>query len=437
MKSIREQVVEIIERFYITTLDLKTIQNNHFKQYNLNTLDRNRIIVLSKEILRWKGRLDLYIKSHLKHPIDRLQSHLLAILELGTYELIFDEKVPDYAAINSSVDLVKRKFNKKTAGLVNAVLRKISSDETNNKSKQIKGFDWFSFPKWLYEKWIIQFGESRTQQLCEYFNSPVLLTVRRNAFKIDHDSFIEKVEVDGIKLSKIENSDFFYNVESGGTRLLNHALFKDGCFSFQDRAAGAIVEILDPKPNEIILDVCCAPGTKTNYIAEIMQNTGEIFASDIDQERINITKTDEARTKNKNIIWEQKDAVKDTFPMANRVLIDAPCTGTGVIGRRPDIKWRRKPKHLKRIVNLQSSILNHVHKFVQPNGILVYATCSLEDEENWQVVDAFLKLHNDFKVESIKNPKLANLIDDKGGLKTFPPENKMDGMFAVKMIRNK
>jgi 16S rRNA (cytosine967-C5)-methyltransferase len=219
--------------------------------------------------------------------------------------------------------------------------------------------------------------------------------------------------------------------------LLNHALFKDGCFSFQDRAAGAIVEILDPKPNEIILDVCCAPGTKTNYIAEIMQNTGEIFASDIDKERINITKIDEARTNNKNINWEQKDATKDTFPMANRVLIDAPCTGTGVIGRRPDIKWRRKPKHLKRIVNLQSSILNHVHKFVQPNGILVYATCSLEDEENWQVVDAFLKLHNDFKVESIKNPKLANLIDDKGGLKTFPPENKMDGMFAVKMIRNK
>ncbi len=437
MKSVREQVVEIIDRFYITTLDLKTIQNNHFKQYNLNTLDRNRIIVLSKEILRWKGRLDLFIKSHLKHPIDRLQSHLLAILELATYELIFDEKVPDYAAINSSVDLAKRKFNKKTAGLVNAVLRKISADETNNKSKQIKGFDWFSFPKWLYEKWIIQFGESRTQQLCDYFNSPVLLTVRRNAFKIDHDSFIEKVEVDGIKLSKIENSDFFYNVESGGIRLLNHALFKDGCFSFQDRAAGAIVEILDPKPNEIILDVCCAPGTKTNYIAEIMQNTGEIFASDIDKERINTTKIDEARTNNKNINWEQKDATEDTFPMANRVLIDAPCTGTGVIGRRPDIKWRRKPKHLKRIVNLQSSILNHVHKFVQPNGILVYATCSLEDEENWQVVDAFLKLHNDFKVESIKNPKLANLIDDKGGLKTFPPENKMDGMFAVKMIRNK
>ena len=123
--------------------------------------------------------------------------------------------------------------------------------------------------------------------------------------------------------------------------------------------------------------------------------------------------------------------------MADRVLVDAPCTGTGVIGRRPDIKWRRKPTHLTRIVDLQSYILNRVHKFVKPNGILVYATCSLEEEENWQVVDAFLKLHNDFKVESIKNPQLANLIDDKGVLQTFPPKNKMDGMFAVKMIRDR
>ena len=197
------------------------------------------------------------------------------------------------------------------------------------------------------------------------------------------------------------------------------------------------MEVLDPQPNEIILDVCCAPGTKTNYIAELMQNTGKIFASDIDKERIDVAKKDDVRFKNKNINWEQKDATKDTFPMADRVLVDAPCTGTGVIGRRPDIKWRRKPKHLETIVDLQKSILKHVHKFVKPDGVLVYATCSLEEEENWQVVGAFLKLHNDFRVVSINNPQLANLIDEKSALKTFPPEDKMDGMFAVKMIRER
>ncbi|MEE8478842.1 MAG: 16S rRNA (cytosine(967)-C(5))-methyltransferase, partial [Candidatus Neomarinimicrobiota bacterium] len=143
------------------------------------------------------------------------------------------------------------------------------------------------------------------------------------------------------------------------------------------------------------------------------------------------------RLKNINITWEQKDAMKDTFPMADKILVDVPCTGTGVIGRRPDIKWRRKPKHLKRVVVLQKSILNHVYKFVKLGGILVYATCSLEDEENWQVVEAFLKLHDDFKVVSIENPQLTNLIDEKGALKIFPPKNKMDGMLAVKMVRDR
>ena len=152
MKSAREQVVEIIDKFYNTTLDLKTIQNIHFKQYNLNTLDRNRVVVLSREILRWKGRLDMLIKKYLDHPINRLQSKLLIILELATYELLFDDKVPNYAAINSAVDLAKHKFNKKTTGLVNAVLRKFISEDVGTKPKQIKDFEWYSFPTWLFEK---------------------------------------------------------------------------------------------------------------------------------------------------------------------------------------------------------------------------------------------------------------------------------------------
>lgn len=437
MKSAREQVVEIIDRFYNTTLDLKTIQNNNFKQYQINMLERNRVVVLSKEILRWKGRIDFYIRQYLSSPIDKLQPQLLVIMELATYELIFDDKVPNYAAINSAVDLAKKKFSKKAGGLVNAVLRKISSADINTKPKQIKDFDWYSFPNWLYEKWLKQFGKTRTHQLCDYFNLPVSLTIRRNGLRIDHGSFIHKLEEAGIKLSQIESSDYFYNVESGGTQLLSHSLFQDGYFSFQDRAAGAIVEVLDPQPNEIILDVCCAPGTKTNYIAELMQNTGEIYASDIDKNRIDISQKDEVRLKNKNIFWEQKDATEDTFPMADRVLIDAPCTGTGVIGRRPDIKWRRKSRHLKRVVDLQKAMLNHVYQFVKQDGILVYATCSLEEEENWQVVKAFLKFHDDFEVVSIENPQLTYLIDGKGALNTFPPENKMDGMFAVKMIRER
>ncbi|MEE8341084.1 MAG: 16S rRNA (cytosine(967)-C(5))-methyltransferase RsmB [Candidatus Neomarinimicrobiota bacterium] len=435
MKSAREQTVEIIDQFYKTSLDLKTIQNNYFRQNISNTLNRNRTIVLSKEILRWKGRIDFYLKNYLDHPINKIQPQLFVILEVATYELLFDDKVPAYATINSFVDLTKKILNKKSSGLANAVLRKINSVDLSVEPKQIKDFEWYSFPKWLYEKWIVQFGKINTNKLCDHFNTPVSLSIRRNIFKIDQDRFLEEIKNEDIRLSKIENSECFYNVKSGGAQLLDHPLFKEGKFSFQDRGAGAIVEALDPQPNEIILDVCGAPGTKANYIAELMQNSGKIYASDIDLDRIKIAKKDDLRHKNDNILWEQKDASKDIFPEADRIIIDVPCTGTGVIGRRPDIKWRRNPKHLNRIIYLQKAILNHVCKFVKRGGILVYGTCSMEDEENWQVVEAFLKLNGDFKVASIENPQLAHLIDKKGALKIYPPDNKMDGMFAVKMIR--
>jgi len=151
--------------------------------------------------------------------------------------------------------------------------------------------------------------------------------------------------------------------------------------------------------------------------------------------KINSENRSKMRTLIKKVLTS-KDAKKDEFPMVDKILIDAPCTGTGTIGRRPDIKWRRKPAHLNKIVSLQSSILDNISKYLKPSGTLIYATCSMEDEENWQVVEAFLKLHSEFKVVSIRNSQLLDYIDEKGALNTFPPINKMDGMFAVKMVKN-
>ena len=435
MSSARNHVVEILGNFYKSKLNLKVIQNQYFIRKNIEPLERNRTVVLTRDVIRWKSRLDWYIKSYIDAPFSKLQPKLLAILELATYELLFDEQVPNYAAINSAVELAKLKFNKKTSGLVNAILRKISQIKIDEKPTQIADHDWYSHPKWLYEKWTNQFGTEKTQKLCNHFNAQTPLVIRRNILKVDHNNFVNKLNEIDVNTLQIYNSDNFYTIESNGGKLINSILFKEGYFSFQDRAAGAIVELLDPQPNETILDICCAPGTKTNYIAEIMQNSGKIYASDSDIARINTTKNDQRRLNN-NIIWEQKDATKDTFPMADKVLIDAPCTGTGVIGRRPDIKWRRKPEHIASAIALQKALLNNVFQFVKPGGTLVYATCSLEEEENWQVVEAFLKLHTDFKVKFSDNPYLMDFIDTKGALNTFPPISNTDGMFAVKMTRS-
>ncbi len=435
MTSYRQHTIAIINQFYDTSLNLKTLQNEYFKKYNIKLDDRNRVIVLTREILRWKSRLDWYIEKHLNTPFNKLQTQLLSILEMGTYELMFDEKVPDYASINSAVEIAKQQINKKASGLVNAIHRKISVDNFTDKPEEIEDYQWYSFPRWLFNKWNQQFGFKNTVQLANHFNAPQPLIIRRNNIKISGDDF-EKNIPDDVKIESLDNSDKFYVVKKGGSLLKKHDSFKRGEFSFQDRASGMVVEVLDPRPNEVILDVCAAPGTKSNYIAELMGGKGTIYAYDVAKDRIELAKNDSKRLGNGNIIFAQEDATKSEFPVADRVLIDAPCTGTGTIGRRPDIKWRRTPEHLKKITQLQKSILNNVHRFVKPGGVLVYATCSIEHEENWEVVDAFLKFHNDFKVVSIGNQLPEKYTDEKGALNIYPHDHKMDGMFAVKMIKN-
>lgn len=434
MKSYRLHAIEILDKFYTSSDTLKSILTKHF---NLNTVDlsiRNRTTVLTKEIIRWKGRIDWYISKHLNSPFNKLQSKLLAALEIGTFEILLDEKIPSYAAINSIVEIVKKSKNRKASGLVNAILRRISSEKIGKRPKDINDFDWYSIPKWLGQKWQKQFGNNQALQLAEYFLAEPRLTIRRN--NIVDSNIFEKSKNEEVKLLKLKDTDIFYNIEEGGGILRKSDIFSEGAFSFQDRASGLIVEVLDPKPGDTILDVCCAPGTKTNYIAEYIENNGKIFASDIDGNRVELAEKDSQRLKNYCIDYSVKDAAKDQFRIVDKILIDAPCTGTGTIGRRPDIKWRRKPKHLDNVITIQKSILENVSKYLAPHGELVYATCSLEYEENWQVVDAFLKFHTDFKVLSIQNPKLVDYIDEKGALSTFPPIHKMDGMFAVKLIKD-
>lgn len=435
MKSYREHSIEILDKFYSSSDTLKTILSKFYAANRIDRSIKNRTTVLSKEVIRWKGRIDWYISKHLNSPFNKLQSRLLAALEIGTYEILLDEKVPTYAAIDSIVEIVKKSKNRKASGLVNAVLREISKESFDTKPKKINNFDWYSVPNWLGQKWEKQFGKDKAIQLAEYFLTEPPLNIRRNSNVIQDNDFIDMLP-DEVSISKFNNSNIFYTVEQGGSSLRNSDLFYEGVFSFQDRALGMIVEVLDPNPGEIILDVCCAPGTKTNYIAECIQNDGKIYASDIDKNRIDLARNDFLRFKNTCIEHSIRDATKAEFVIADKILIDAPCTGTGTIGRRPDIKWRRNPKHLEHIVKIQRSILGNVSKYLKAGGELVYATCSLEDEENWQVVEAFLKLHPDFKVMPVQNPNLVEYTDGKGALSTFPPVHKMDGMFAVKLKKD-
>lgn len=420
MTDSRVHAYHILERFRQSNLQLKTIREAYYTENRIPFNKRARIHVLVLEVLRWKRRLDLWLNSVLHKPIQSLQPGLLTLLEIAAWELILDKKSKDYAVINSTVNIAKKQVGQHSSGLVNAVLRKLSAIDKNTRPDSTSNAVWLSFPDWLYDRWESEFAED-VNNLCNQMNLPNALTIRRNVNSISEEQMFDSFAKDGIKCQLIEGSDRFYHITRGGNLVRNHPMFKNGLLSFQDRGAGAVVELLDPQPNDIIVDVCAAPGTKALYCAERMNDTGRIFAFDVDKERVILSKKDVHRHQMKSIIWDVKDAANDDFPLADKLIVDAPCTGTGVIGRKPDIKWRRKPEEIEEMQHIQSEILGHVCKFVKKNGTLLYSTCSIEREENWNVVKAFLKLNVEFQL--------------KEKLELYPHQAHTDGMFAVTMER--
>ena len=222
-------------------------------------------------------------------------------------------------------------------------------------------------------------------------------------------------------------------MNKGAGSLLNNRLFNNGSISIQDRAAGAVVELLNPRPGEVILDACSAPGTKAFYIAEIMKYKGELIASDISINRMKMCYNDSERQKINWINWCIKDAERAEFPLLDRALIDVPCSGTGTIGKNPEIRWKCNKEQIKQLKRKQLNILLNISKYIKPDGVICYSTCSLETEENWDVIDAFLKLNKKYKIDNAENSLPKIWFKKENVMEIFPPRDKLIGMFVTRL----
>ncbi len=427
MDDIRYDSVSILTEFDITNKQLKSVRDRYCLKHSIKGQSRQRLTAHTNDVIRWRGRLDYWIKSLLRKPNKKINFRLMNILRSGFYEIIMDDKIPVHASVNTYVDLCKRTVGLQQSKLVNALLRKAIGIDIKEKSSNCNDYDWNSFPKWLWDKWISQFGNERTFGLAKYFNHVPSFSIQRKESELSEKEFYSFCENENVINEKWLDSNCFYSIVQNLSGL--QPLLKSGKLMVQDRAAGKVVEMLNPKPGETILDVCAAPGTKTHYIAEFMQGEGDIYASDLDDKRMSVFSS-----KWNNVNVSIKNAVEDDFPLANGVLIDAPCSGTGVIGKKPDIRWRRSPEEIQTFVKLQSDILNNISKFVKPKGRIIYSTCSLEPEENWCVVNDFLKLNNHFNIHKETNNHSGSWFDEKGAFAPFPPTSKTDGMFAVKLV---
>ena len=433
-----------------------------FKRYrNLTSLDRAFLTELTYGVLRWRGKLDWVIRHFSKISFEKIEPGTLNILRLGLYQILFLSRTPSSAAVNESVELAKRIRGKGGAGFVNAVLRSAvrQKDQIPYPEKEKDPALYISVvqshPPWLVQRWVKEMGVEETLRICESNNQISPLMLRTNTLKINRADLIDKLrKKELILLPSNFSEEGILLQDPPPTSDLPFP--KEGLYIIQDEASQLIASIVDPKPGERILDACAAPGGKTTHMAQAMENRGEIYALDVSNGKLDLIEEICERLGIGIVKIIKGDALR-ALPLPqgmvfDRVLADVPCSGFGTLRKNPDLKWRRGEKDIRRLSDLQLSILDNLSAYVKGKGILVYSTCTVFHEENEDVVEKFLETHPEFELEPIDRVasdisacRQAGIADDKaeifrpfiqnGYFKTFPPKNEMDGFFAARMIK--
>lgn len=399
----------------------KFINENREK---LSKLDINFISELVYGVVTWKLTLEYIIQKYSKTKLKKISAWVKNILYLGSYQIIFLDKVPKSAAVNESVNLCK-KYNFKSVGLVNAILRRIEKsdyEEISTITNSITRISLqYSMPEWIVKKFYEEYGEKETVNICQNLNLKPNISVRLNKLK-------DKLEIG----EKGILEDF--RTITGTKNITKTKEYIEGNITIQDEVAGLSSFILAPKEDEIVLDACSAPGGKTTYLAELMHNKGKIIAWDIYEERLKQVDQNAKRLGINIIQTEIHDATKLNEEYINKfdkILLDVPCLGLGVIRRKPDIKWNRQESDIKKIATIQFNILKTCSKYLKKNGTLVYSTCSMLKEENDVIIQKFIQ-NEEFEIVNI-DKQIPNKFSKitTNNMVQFLPSQKHDGFFIT------
>lgn len=354
-------------------------------------------------VLENKITLDYYIDILVKNGVSGLRANELTILRMGIYQLRYMNSVPEYAAVNESVMLAKR-YCRGKAGLINGVLReyinkKIQLRLPDRSDDEIKYLSVkYSYAPWIIELWLEHYSMDFVEALLAAGNEKAPMTVRLNWLRIMKPDLIKKLQEGGFEAEEGRLCQNALYVK--GNRLLDTELYKMGMFTPQDESSMIVAEKLNPKHGDTVMDVCAAPGGKTTAIAERMNNTGKIIASDIYRRKLDLIDKEAVRLGITNIETRSWDATRvdsSMFQKADRVLVDAPCSGLGVIRRKPEIKYKEHTADMEFLPKKQLAILSASSSYVKPGGTLVYSTCTINPEENEHVIDAFIRKNPSFR----------------------------------------
>ncbi len=410
---------------------------------DLDENDRRFVTEVVNGVLRWRGRLDWYLQQLYLGEFDDLIIDVKNNLRSSIYQLIFLEKIPPYAVLYEAVEIAKAKYNQKTANLVNAVLRNFLRQQKKLEilETQLEILDKIalklSHPKWMVQRWIEYWGIDEVRKLCEANNQRPRLSVRLNKNLVNQDEFFDILRKNEISYEVHPDFPNFVWIDNFHEFRQLDFLIK-GWVSVQDVSTGLPILALEPQPGEKILDMCAAPGGKSGYIVEKMQNKGILLALDRYLSRIRLTRDNLQRLgySNFQVIVADSNFVPCNI-LFDRILVDAPCSGLGVLSKRVDLKWKRTEKDIQNMKVVQLSLLQSALNSLKSGGIIVYSTCTIEPEENEKVIEEFLERNPNVQLEELRGMIPDKYLINKYFVQTFPHKHQMDGSFVARMKKVK
>ncbi len=423
------------------------------RQANLSDLNRRLTTELVYGTVRRQRSLDTLIdylahkKAHQQHPDIR------TILHLGFYQVCYLNQIPNSAAVDTTVELVKRNGLSHFSSFVNGILRQyLRLIEQNPLEEQHSVFSPFqlpenpieklgiiySYPDWLIEFWQNQLGLEETEKLCVWFNQSPSIDLRINPLKTNLEIVETAFKSAGISVNRIPQLPQALRLTGSVGNIHHLPGYDQSWWTIQDSSAQLVSYLLDPQPGEFIIDACAAPGGKTTHIAELIQDQGKVLAIDQAKSRLKKVTENINRLQLQSIQTQVGDLRKleNYNHVADRILLDAPCSGLGTLHRRADSRWRHNPKNIEELSKLQTELLETVQNWVKPGGCLVYSTCTLHPLENEQLIETFLTQHPQWQIE-FPPSNFPIPPQEKGWIKIWPHQHNMDGFFMVKLrIKN-
>lgn len=436
---------------------LEVLMDRVLTRSSLDPRDKALAVEITYGVMRRLGTIDWRLGPVLDKPLERLPGAVQMLLRIGAYQLLFLDRVPASAAVSESVKLAKLqsgKLKRDWSGFVNAVLRALmrepippwpSVQDNPIEALAVR----YSVPEWLSRRWLDRWGIEGAQRACEQVSVIPPMTIRINRMQINRDEFLRRLHEAGLDAKPTRVSPAGVTLKEGAS-IVSLPGFAAGEFYVEDEAAQLIPPLLDVHPGDMVLDACAAPGGKATHLAELLNNTGRIYAVDRSAARLHLLEANRRRLRHASLMPVVADLLDPSWPHAiaqsiggrdghilfDRILVDAPCSGLGVLRRHPEAKWRKSSEQFERYHALQLRILESAALCLRPGGVLVYSTCSTEAEENEGVVDQFLRSHAEFRRESVA-PWLPeggqDFLTERGDFSTTGNRDSMDAFYAARL----